>query len=161
MTCFSSSNSGICANGSLNMFRILMRQEVDLESVSQLLRSTLQSLRGFQKVLVNGGRCVWADDKILNHHVHFMGCLYLSLPFCTDARISHLPNAGGRTTVDSFLSLLFLFHLGRSCHFNTLNTSRFEEKADFAGLKTIVKRKENLAKRSMEEVGIQGGRKGG
>ena len=58
MTCFSSSNSGICANGSLNMFRILMRQEVDLESVSQLLRSTLQSLRGFQKVLVNGGRCV-------------------------------------------------------------------------------------------------------
>lgn len=90
-----------------------------------------------------------------------MGCLYLSLPFYADAGISHLPNTEGRTTLDSFLSLLFLFHLGTICHFNTLNTSRFEEKTDFAGLETIIKRKENLAKRSMEEVGIQGGRKGG
>ena len=35
------------------------------------------------------------------------------------------------------------------------------EKTDFAGLETIIKRKENLAKRSMEAVGIQGGRKRG
>ena len=58
-----------------------------------------------QKALVNGGRCVRAGNKFLNHHVYFMGCLCSSLLFCADARISHLPNVLRRTTLNAFLSV--------------------------------------------------------
>lgn len=94
-----------------------------------------------------------AGNKFLNHHMYFMGCLCSSLLFCADTRISHLLNAVQRTTLNAFLSLPFLFRLGSICHFNTSNTNRFEEDADFTGQETIIKKKENLSKRGVEELG--------
>lgn len=85
--------------------------------------------------------CVRAGDACLVHHVYVMCCLHSSLPFCADTEIIHPPHSTGKTPLNGFLLLPFLFPLGSIYHFNILKGSRFEEAVDCTAPKAIIKRK--------------------
>lgn len=126
-----------------------MRQRVELEFAAKmhvLAIVTPACFRRHQFVVGAGGVCVNAGRAFLNHHVQFMCCLYLSSPFCAGTRIAHLPYPMRSITLNGFLPLPLLSHLGSICHFNIQKTNRFEEAADCSVQGTIIESKQTFSK---------------